>query len=125
MELRLIILRLRMNMYTLWIGFALCLGGGLLRACSEIQMKGNFSHHIETSKSEEHQLVKTGIYSCLLFFRVTRSVFRHPSYTGWFYFSIGTQVLLNNPFCFVAYVGASWYFFYVRIPLRALPSLHS
>ncbi|KAM7455046.1 hypothetical protein BLSTO_04199 [Blastocystis sp. subtype 1] len=99
---------LRMNVFSLWIGLSLCLAGGLLRACSEIQMKNNFNHMIQTEKTASHQLVTTGIYSYL----------RHPAYTGWFYFSIGTQVLLNNPFCSVAYAIASWYFFYVRIPIE-------
>ncbi|CBK20886.2 uncharacterized protein [Blastocystis hominis] len=97
---------LRYHWITFWLGFTLCLGGGLLRAFAEIQMQGNFNHHIQTTKQASHQLVTTGLYS----------FFRHPAYTGWFYFSIGTQILLNNPVCTVLYAGASWYFFYDRIP---------
>ena len=41
---------------------------------------------------------------------------RHPSYFGWFWWSIGTQVLLCNPLCAVVYAGAAWHFFKVRIP---------
>ena len=52
------------------------------------------------------------------------SFFRHPAYTGWFYFSIGTQVLLNNPLCTLAYAAASWYFFYMRIPYEERTLLH-
>lgn len=84
----------------------MCLCGGLLRACGEIQLGHNFNHTIETTKTLNHQLVTSGLYS----------IFRHPAYTGWFYFSIGTQVLLMNPLCTVAYAGAAWYFFYCRIP---------
>ena len=101
---------LRNSTITFWIGFLLCLCGELLRACGEIQLGHNFNHRIETSKSTDHQLITNGLYS----------VFRHPAYTGWFYFSIGTQVLLMNPLCTIAYTIASWYFFYVRIPYLLL-----
>ena len=40
---------------------------------------------------------------------------RHPSYVGWFWWSVGTQVILLNPFCMVAYAAASWKFFSDRI----------
>ncbi len=41
---------------------------------------------------------------------------RHPSYFGWFWWSIGTQVLLCNPVCSVGFACAAWYFFNERIP---------
>ncbi len=34
---------------------------------------------------------------------------------GWFYWSIGTQVILANPICFIIYILASWSFFNQRI----------
>ena len=40
---------------------------------------------------------------------------RHPSYVGWFWWSIGTQCILWNPLCVVAYAAASWKFFSERI----------
>ena len=40
---------------------------------------------------------------------------RHPSYFGWFYWSIGTQLLLCNPICIIVYALASWSFFNERI----------
>lgn len=44
------------------------------------------------------------------------SVLRHPSYTGWFYWSAATQLLLANPICTLAYTLAAWSFFRHRIP---------
>lgn len=41
---------------------------------------------------------------------------RHPSYVGWFYWSVGTQLLLCNPLCSMAYAWAGWNFFRQRIP---------
>ena len=44
------------------------------------------------------------------------SHFRHPAYTGWFYWCIGTQILLANPICLVAYTIVTFRFFLERIP---------
>ena len=46
------------------------------------------------------------------------SVFRHPAYVGWFFWSIGTQLLLGNPLCFCLYGYASVRFFRDRIPFE-------
>ena len=55
-----------------------------------------------------HRLVTTGVYSVL----------RHPSYCGWFWWSLGTQVLLANPVCLFLYALLSWRFFRDRIPFE-------
>ena len=47
---------------------------------------------------------------------VTASVLRHPAYFGFFWWSVGTQVLLCNPLCAAAYALAAWRFFSARIP---------
>jgi len=65
----------------------------------------NFSHQIAVEKSQSHCLVTSGIYQHL----------RHPSYFGWFYWSVGTQIILCNPLCTVAYTVVSWKFFKERI----------
>jgi protein-S-isoprenylcysteine O-methyltransferase len=50
---------------------------------------------------------------------------RHPSYVGFFYWAVGTQLLLCNPFSTILYTIAAWTFFRHRIvfeerTLRAL-----
>jgi protein-S-isoprenylcysteine O-methyltransferase len=65
----------------------------------------SFTHLVATQKTDKHLLVTDGIYTHL----------RHPSYTGWFYWSVGCQLLLLNPLCLVAWAGASWHFFRGRI----------
>ena len=65
----------------------------------------NFDHLIRVSKEDKHQLVTSGIYS----------LSRHPSYVGWFYWSVGTQLVLCNPLCSIAYTFVSWSFFNVRV----------
>ncbi|EEB15925.1 protein-S-isoprenylcysteine O-methyltransferase, putative [Pediculus humanus corporis] len=87
------------------IGFILCIVGEGLRKTAMITGSTNFAHIVQTEKDDKHVLVTHGIYS----------LFRHPSYVGWFYWSIGTQVLLLNPICTIAYTIASWRFFNERI----------
>jgi protein-S-isoprenylcysteine O-methyltransferase len=49
--------------------------------------QANFTHQIAETKEKNHKLVKSGIYACL----------RHPSYCGFYWWSVGTQILLMNP----------------------------
>ena len=74
----------------------------------------NFDHLIRTRREEHHQLVTSGIYSLC----------RHPSYVGWFYWSIGTQIILCNPLCAVAYAITSWKFFSERVFEEEMTLLH-
>lgn len=88
------------------LGALVCIVGLTTRALGMATCSTNFSHKIESEKRAEHQLVTHGIYAFL----------RHPAYFGFFWWSVGTQLLLANPLCLLAYTGASWYFFYDRIP---------
>jgi len=87
------------------LGLVLCIGGEALRKIAMLTAGSNFDHLIRTHREDKHKLVTSGIYG----------VFRHPSYVGWFYWSIGTQIILCNPLCIVAYALASWRFFYERV----------
>lgn len=84
-----------------------CVGHGA-RVAAMWTCGEHFAHRIMVSKDPRHRLVTFGIYRVL----------RHPSYTGWFWWSIGTQVVLGNPLCVVAYAYASWSFFADRIPFE-------
>ncbi|XP_062515212.1 protein-S-isoprenylcysteine O-methyltransferase-like [Corticium candelabrum] len=86
-------------------GVVMVIVGESLRKVAMFTSRSNFSHSIAYKKTKDHQLVTHGIYSW----------FRHPSYVGWFYWSIGTQLLLSNPVCLVGYTVASWKFFRERI----------
>ncbi|CAI9551219.1 unnamed protein product [Staurois parvus] len=87
------------------IGLAMVIFGESLRKSAMLTAGSNFNHIVQNEKSETHTLVTSGVYSW----------FRHPSYVGWFYWSIGTQVLLCNPVCLVGYTLASWRFFRERV----------
>ena len=88
------------------LGLFLCLLGMTTRSLGMATASTNFSHKIEEIKRAEHRLVTHGIYAYL----------RHPAYFGFFWWSVGTQVLLANPVCLLAYAVATWHFFYDRIP---------
>lgn len=93
------------NYYISILGFILLLLGQCIRSLSMSTCGSNFSHNLMSKKEEGHNLVTTGIYS----------FFRHPSYFGWFYWCLGTQLVLCNPVSFIAYLIASWSFFNERI----------
>ena len=42
------------------------------------------------------------------------SWFRHPSYAGFYYWALGTQLVLQNPISFVGFSFVLWRFFYYR-----------
>ena len=87
------------------IGLCVVLGGEMLRKLAMLTAKTNFNHYVQYTKQKDHELVTNGIYS----------ITRHPSYVGWFYWSIGNQVMLGNPVCAVAFAIVSWKFFQERI----------
>lgn len=96
---------LKENAFVLIIGIAVCLGGEVLRKLAIITANTSFNHIVQYHKSEDHVLVTHGVYRFM----------RHPSYAGWFWWSIGTQLILANPICLVLYAIVSWKFFEERI----------
>lgn len=88
-----------------YIGVTLCIIGEVLRKLAMFTARCNFNHIIQVQREEGHVLVTNGVYS----------VFRHPSYVGWFWWSVGTQIVLCNPLCLIGYTIASWKFFNARI----------
>ncbi|KAF9350573.1 hypothetical protein BGX34_001143 [Mortierella sp. NVP85] len=87
------------------IGLIMVVLGQAARTLAMFSAKSNFSHHVEYYKEEHHVLVTDGIYSVL----------RHPSYFGFYYWALGSQLMLMNPVCFIGFGGALYYFFSERI----------
>lgn len=83
----------------------ICIAGEVLRKLAMVTASRNFTHLVQFDRDPEHKLIRHGIYS----------VMRHPSYVGWFWWSIGTQIVMANPICTVLYTLASWKFFKDRI----------
>lgn len=86
-------------------GIAVMVVGQLARSLAMIHGATNFSHRIVQRKTQTHTLVTTGVYSLL----------RHPSYFGFFYWALGTQMLLFNSVGFAAFFVVLWTFFRERI----------
>jgi protein-S-isoprenylcysteine O-methyltransferase Ste14 len=63
-------------------GLLMVVFGECLRKAAMFTAGSNFNHVVQNEKSDTHTLVTSGVYAW----------FRHPSYVGWFYWSIGTQV---------------------------------
>ncbi|KAE8348925.1 Isoprenylcysteine carboxyl methyltransferase family-domain-containing protein [Aspergillus coremiiformis] len=87
------------------LGLVLMIIGQVVRTLAMAQAGSNFNHTVQVERKEDHNLVTHGIYAVL----------RHPSYFGFFWWGLGTQLVLGNVFCFVGYAFVLWRFFYNRI----------
>lgn len=87
------------------LGLSLAMGGELIRKTAMFTAGRNFTHTIASEKDPDHQLVTSGIYGLV----------RHPSYAGWFYWAVGTQIFLKNPLCTTLFAVISHNFFRDRI----------
>lgn len=87
------------------LGLLLAVSGDLIRKIAMFTAGKNFSHLISSSRDPEHKLVTHGIYAWI----------RHPSYAGWFYWALGSQILMLNPLCFILFFVTSYTFFKDRI----------
>lgn len=87
------------------VGLVLVVVGQTVRSAAMLQAGASFNHQVQMRKAESHSLVTTGVYAVL----------RHPSYFGFFYWGVGTQLVLGNVLCLVAYIVVLWMFFNNRI----------
>jgi protein-S-isoprenylcysteine O-methyltransferase len=97
---------------TVGLGLALIIIGQLIRSAAMRTAKANFNHVIQWTKRADHVLVTNGVYAFS----------RHPSYFGFFWWGLGTQVLLGNRICFVIYAVVLWKFFHQRIMRELQPT---
>eukprot|EP00029_Vermamoeba_vermiformis_P007532 TRINITY_DN3288_c0_g2_i1.p1 TRINITY_DN3288_c0_g2~~TRINITY_DN3288_c0_g2_i1.p1 ORF type:complete len:276 (+),score=41.89 TRINITY_DN3288_c0_g2_i1:3-830(+) len=87
-------------------GLLVVIAGQAIRTLAMYTAGSNFHHIVQTRQANSHQLVTEGIYN----------YFRHPSYFGWFWWSLATELLIFNPISFAARCYVSWKFFADRIP---------
>lgn len=105
---------MKTNLWIPLVGLILCGIGELLRKTAIFTAKRNFNHIVQSKKASNHTLVTHGVYN----------ICRHPSYVGWFYWSVGTQLILQNPLCSVLYAITSWKFFHDRIFIEEISLLN-
>lgn len=101
------------NIYTIAFGMAVVATGQIIRSIAMMQAGVSFNHIPAKSKKTDHVLVTKGLYSYL----------RHPSYFGYFFFAVGTQVVVGNKICGIGYAIVLWFFFKDRINCECFPSL--
>ncbi|EER17385.1 protein-S-isoprenylcysteine O-methyltransferase, putative [Perkinsus marinus ATCC 50983] len=87
------------------IGLIITIGGQLLRWAAFMSAGSNFTHRIRLQRGDAQQLITTGAYELC----------RHPGYSGWFWWAVGTQLLLGNRLCLLLYTICAWWFFYERL----------
>ncbi|KAK0709118.1 Isoprenylcysteine carboxyl methyltransferase family-domain-containing protein [Lasiosphaeria miniovina] len=90
------------------LGLVLVIVGQIVRSVAMIQAGPSFNHLVQHQRTAGHVLVTTGIYARL----------RHPSYFGFFWWALGTQVVLGNPVSFILYAAVLWRFFSARIRIE-------
>lgn len=98
------------NGLTIILGSLLVIMGQVIRSIAMAQAGVSFNHIPAKSKKNDHVLVTRGLYA----------YFRHPSYFGYFFFAVGTQVVVGNKICFVSYAIILWFFFKDRINCKFL-----
>lgn len=86
-------------------GMGLIMLGQAFRSIAMKQAGTSFNHIVQSNKKEDHVLITSGVYA----------ICRHPAYFGFFWWGLGTQLVLGNFFCFFAYTAILWKFFAKRI----------
>ena len=79
--------------------------GQVLRWAAFVEAGHNFTHLVADTKETKHVLVTSGIYAFI----------RHPGYCGWFWWSVGTQIMMANPVSAIGFAYFSYRFFKERI----------
>lgn len=97
-----------LSRFLLILGLFFIVLGQFTRSMAMIEAGSNFNHVVQRRKAESHKLVTTGIYHYL----------RHPSYFGFFWWGLGTQLVLSNLVCFIGYSLVLWRFFFEKDPWR-------
>jgi protein-S-isoprenylcysteine O-methyltransferase len=111
-------------------GVVTVLIGQFLRSAAMIKAASNFSHAVAFRKNPGHHLVTGGVYASVTFAPTFNTSLtgafrwsRHPSYTGFFYWALGTQLVLQNPLSFCVYYVLLIRFFSSRIRGEPCPVL--
>jgi protein-S-isoprenylcysteine O-methyltransferase len=88
------------------IGLIAVVTGQVIRDLAIATAGTSFNHHVQKKKRSDHILVTWGPYTW----------FRHPSYFGFYWWAVGTQLLLGNAISTPIFTLVVWNFFYRRIP---------
>ncbi|OIW21275.1 hypothetical protein TanjilG_31390 [Lupinus angustifolius] len=87
------------------LGLAMVVIGEIIRKMAVTTAGRAFTHLIRTRHDDRHRLVTHGIYGFI----------RHPGYSGFLLWAVGTQIMLCNPISTVVFAVVVWHFFAKRI----------
>lgn len=87
------------------IGLGMVIAGQIVRSAAMVHAAQSFNHTVQYRRQQDHVLVTSGIYSLL----------RHPSYFGFFWWALGTQLVMGNVLSFGGYAVVLWRFFSGRV----------
>lgn len=88
-----------------FLGLAAVVVGQAVRSAAMARAGQSFNHIVQRQRGREHVLVTSGVYAAS----------RHPSYFGFFWWALGTQLVMGNVLCFCGYAFVLWSFFARRI----------
>jgi protein-S-isoprenylcysteine O-methyltransferase len=88
------------------LGLILLLTGQIIRDGAIATAGTSFNHLVQKKRNSDHVLITWGPYKW----------FRHPSYFGFYWWALGTQMLLGNAISTPVFALVLWRFFYKRIP---------
>ncbi|MCJ1398305.1 hypothetical protein MMC11_001502 [Xylographa trunciseda] len=95
----------------LGLGLALLVMGQAIRSAAMVQAGTNFNHTVQFTRKAGHDLVTNGVFA----------YFRHPSYFGFFWWGLATQMVLGNVLSLLVYAIVLWLFFRARIESEFFP----
>jgi protein-S-isoprenylcysteine O-methyltransferase len=93
------------NSLLISFGLIMMIVGVAIRWGAILTANTNFHLFVQTSRTADHVLVKTGVYRYI----------RHPAYFGFYVFAIGTQLFLTNVASLIVYIIFLFNFFSKRI----------
>ncbi|KAF4348527.1 hypothetical protein F8388_021030, partial [Cannabis sativa] len=102
----LLVPELKEHWWICYTGLVMVVIGEIIRKMAIITAGYAFTHLIRTNRDEHHELITHGVYRFV----------RHPGYTGFLIWSVGTQIMLCNPLSTIGFAIVVWRFFYRRIP---------
>ncbi|KAK3191035.1 farnesyl cysteine-carboxyl methyltransferase [Lecanicillium sp. MT-2017a] len=90
------------------LGLVAVVAGQAVRSMAMLHAGRSFNHQVQMTRGAAHELVTDGVYALV----------RHPSYFGFFYWGLGTQMVMGNVVCFFAYAVVLWTFFKRRVQVE-------
>ncbi|XP_047317414.1 protein-S-isoprenylcysteine O-methyltransferase B-like isoform X2 [Impatiens glandulifera] len=97
---------LKDNWWISYLGLVMVIIGEIIRKLAILTAGRSFTHLIRVQHDRRHEFITHGIYSFV----------RHPGYSGFLVWSVGTQVMMCSPISTLAFAVVVWNFFAKRIP---------